>query len=172
MHDNLKSLARINRLQKGPNIRNFCLITSPKDGETNTFLVLSLREASSSNLAPSNETIAVGDIVVVKNESTPRGFWKLAEVKELKRGDDSIIRSAKVKVVNSEKGKATFLRRAIQHLIPLELHVDNNITPDKIPDTQEQVQGSGEVAANAGHRSRRKAAVTGELLRRMAMNKT
>ena len=69
----------------------------------NEFL-LSLREASSSNHALSRETIAVGDIVVIKNDSSPRAFWKLAEVEELIKGNDSITRSAKVKVVNLKGG--------------------------------------------------------------------
>ena len=46
--------------------------------------LLSLREASSSNHALSRETTAVGNIVVNKNDSSSRAFWKLAKVEELK----------------------------------------------------------------------------------------
>jgi hypothetical protein len=88
--------------------------------------LLSLREVSSALHAPSREIIAIGDIVVIKNDSVPRVFWKLAKVEELMKNDDGITRSAKVKVVNSERGKTTVFRRPIQHLIPLELHIKLN----------------------------------------------
>ena len=45
--------------------------------------LLSLREVSVSNHAPSREVISAGDVVIVKNDNIPRVFWKLAEVEEL-----------------------------------------------------------------------------------------
>jgi hypothetical protein len=51
---------------------------------------ISHRKVSSGLHAPSRETISVGDIVVIKNESVPRDFWKLAKVEELMKNDDGI----------------------------------------------------------------------------------
>ena len=85
-------------------------------------------------------------------------------MEELIKGNDSITRSAKVKVVNSEKGNVTVLRRPIQHLIPLELHVqaDNELENDR-----EQVKrAEDQVVENVRQRNRRQAAIKGELSRR------
>lgn len=38
--------------------------------------------------------IAVGDVVILRNDSTPRMFWKLALDKELLPGRDGIVRAA------------------------------------------------------------------------------
>ena len=67
--------------------------------------LLSMREASSSNHALSRETIAVGDIVVIKNDSSSRPFWKLAEVEELIKGDDSQGQLSESQGCKLEKGE-------------------------------------------------------------------
>ena len=45
-------------------------------------------------------TISVGDVVVVHEESLPRGFWKLGLVKELFKGRDGVTRGTIVKVAS------------------------------------------------------------------------
>lgn len=55
--------------------------------------LLSLRErptAKSANGYPA--TVRVCDIVILKNDSTSRAFWKLAKVKELLQGNDGKIK--------------------------------------------------------------------------------
>ena len=73
-----------------------------------------------------------------------------------------------MKVVNSETGKVTVLRRPIQHLLLLELHLDpdrNSDSPNDQPndDTQRNYE---EVLKEMGHRPRREAAKRGEIARR------
>ena len=85
-------------------------------------------------------------------------------MEELIKGNDSITRSAKVKVVNSKRGNVTDLRRPIQHLTPLELHVeaDNELENDR-----EQVKrAEDQVVENVRQRNRRQAAIKGEFSRR------
>ncbi|CAB3999850.1 Hypothetical predicted protein [Paramuricea clavata] len=85
--------------------------------------LLSLRKSSKAQ-SRAAEIISVGDIVVLKNESTARIFWKLAKVEELITSKDNIVRSAKVGVLN-EANKKIQLRRPIQHLVPLEISRKN-----------------------------------------------
>jgi hypothetical protein len=85
--------------------------------------LLSLRESSKAQ-SRGAEIISVGDIVVLKNESTARIFWKLAKVEELITSKDNIVRSAKVGVLN-DSNKKIQLRRPIQHLVPLEISRKN-----------------------------------------------
>ena len=65
--------------------------------------------------------IKIGEIVVLKKDSSSRAFWNLARVEELIPSKDGVIRAAKVRVVNQENGKSSCLRRPIQHLVPLEV---------------------------------------------------
>ena len=61
-----------------------------------------------------------GDIVILKDEHTARGWWKLARVVELLVGRDNQVRAAKIWVLSSQR-KPMILRRPIQVLIPLEI---------------------------------------------------
>ena len=132
-----------------------------------TEYLLSLRETARVLHGPEKETIAVDDVVVLKNDLTSRMFWKLARVTELIRSKDGVIRAAKVCVVNRGKGRVSALRRPIQHLIPLELRLS--------PDTENVCPRGGKSAPDeekpASQRPRRNAAVIGELLRRNQVDK-
>ena len=64
--------------------------------------------------------IAIGDIVILKNDHTSRLFWKLGIVEELMAGKDGKVPAALVKVANQRK-KLSRLRRVIQHLYPIEV---------------------------------------------------
>ena len=57
--------------------------------------LLSLREnlTAKANRAKSLKSIDIGDIVLIRNEGTPRCFWRLAKVTELIPGKDNIVRS-------------------------------------------------------------------------------
>ncbi|KAK6181888.1 hypothetical protein SNE40_009666 [Patella caerulea] len=67
------------------------------------------------------QLLKLGDIVILKNDHSPRIWWKLAKVVALVTGRDNFILSAKVQVLNA---KNTNLppTRPIQHLIPLEVN--------------------------------------------------
>jgi len=53
--------------------------------------------------------IAVGDVVVLKSDSTKRHFWKLSVVQQLLKGHDEVVRAEIIKVVDGE-GKSSLLR--------------------------------------------------------------
>ena len=81
--------------------------------------LLSLQETRSIKVAKGTaRKIRDGDIVILKEDRTPRCLWKLAKVTETIEGRDGEIRSAKVQLLS--KDKVIQLRRPIQHLVPLE----------------------------------------------------
>lgn len=71
----------------------------------------SVKEASGS--APA---VKLSDVVLIIDDKLPRGRWKLAKIVEITPGRDNKVRS--VMLQNSE---GTLLRRAIQHICPLEI---------------------------------------------------
>lgn len=134
--------------------------------------LLSIRESTKSSHGEVRDVIAVGDVVILKNDSTPRLFWKLAKVEEVLRSSDGIVRSAKIRVLNSDKRKPIILRRPIQHLIPLE--VCANLRQQKKQDgeceTTTEEEPAREETDNAREKRnpRRAAAVQGELIRKLS----
>ena len=85
--------------------------------------LLNLREnAVVKSTKEGSELISVGDIVVLKEDSKSRCFWKLGKVEELVPGRDGRVRAAVVKVASNGR-KPQLLRRVIQHLIPIEVPV-------------------------------------------------
>ena len=115
-----------------------------------------LREQSNArNKGNAVQEISVGDIVLLKDDSTNRIHWKIARVEEIIPGADGKVRAAIVKVGTSDK-RSTYLRRVIQHLIPIEVKSSSNND-----DTRPIV----DVSDQAG-RPRSTAAVIGEIRRR------
>ena len=131
--------------------------------------LLSLRETGRAIHSKSEDSIKVGDIVVLKNDSSPRVFWKLARVMELIRSKDNEIRAAKIRVVNSEGKKVTDLRRPVQHLVPLEVRTGPTLPTQTLQTLIRHLHlyiSPSENEDSTQKRPRRTAAVIGELLRR------
>lgn len=86
--------------------------------------LLNLREHHRVEPGPAKgPEVAIGDVVVLKNDTTKRLFWRLATVKELLSGVYRKVRAAVVKTTDpSTKSKS--LRRSIQHLIPIEVKAE------------------------------------------------
>ncbi len=68
-----------------------------------------------------SQLIKDGDVVIVFDESLPRGKWKLGHVTKLIVGKDDHIRGAVIDVVTG-KGRLTQLERPVQKLYPLEVN--------------------------------------------------
>ena len=88
---------------------------------------LELRESYRASQGRSKGSpIAVSDVVLVHNKHQPRGFWKLARVKETIVGKDGRVRGAVLKL-STKNGQTTLLRRPLQLLYPLEIdcHIDD-----------------------------------------------
>ena len=130
--------------------------------------LLALREQSSTNSRGNrNPEIAVGDIVIIRNEQTKRIFWKMAKVEQLLQGDDGATRAAQVRVLRGDSGRSQLLRRSIRQLIPIEVkHEDDDNERRKIDknDLEEQVLRPTE-------RPQRNAAIIGQLRRLKDMGK-
>jgi hypothetical protein len=126
--------------------------------------LLSIREGSRVVNGREGQHVAVGDIVILKEDGRPRLFWKLAKIQDLIQSADGIIRAAKIRLVHGEKGKTTELRRPIQHLIPLELHMG----PERTDRADEDLCTTNPIDSETTtrNRPRRTAAVIGELLRK------
>lgn len=98
---------------------HYNLLQSISNQWKNDYL-LSLREQSSLK-GKGNPNIAVGDIVIVKNDSTTRNFWKLAKVEQLLTGADGITRAVMIRICSGENGHTRLLRRSIKHIVPIEV---------------------------------------------------
>ena len=121
--------------------------------------LVSLRETHAASLRRNEDPgIAVGDVVLLQNDSTKRVLWKLAIVKELLPGSDNRIRAAVVQVAGSK----TLLKRSIKHLIAIEVKLnvdaltetDGPIQFEELPNAETDVIG----------RPRQRAVINGELL--------
>ena len=86
---------------------------------TNEYLK-SLREQHNLNHKSSETEIQIGDVVLIKGDEKNRGMWNIGIVEKLNRGKDGILRSVRLRT-----GKST-LERAVQHLYPMELSVDEH----------------------------------------------
>ena len=121
-----------------------------------------LREQSKLTKRNNAREISIGDIVLLKKDSTARCKWKLAKVEELIQGADGKVRAAVVKVASSDK-RPVYLRRAVQHLIPIEVNTsdDNELQPKRLVDNQ-----STPIVTDNDRSPQRNAAVIGEINRR------
>ena len=106
--------------------------------------------------------ISVVDIVILKNDSTSRNFWRLAKIEELLPGRDGTIRSAVVKVA-SDTRKPVLLKRVIQQLIPIEVRSDEATIMDEGEEEKNETTTGNEEKLN--HRPRRTTAIAGEAKR-------
>ena len=97
-----------------------------------------------------NSNLAIGDVVVIKDDKrVPRTKWKHGRVESLLIGRDGIVRGAVLRTYQ-ENGKTILIKRALQRLIPLEI-TNNQLDDEQLPP----------------ERTRREAAVTGEIIRQL-----
>ncbi len=130
--------------------------------------VVGLMEVFKSKQILNRVSLSIGDIVLMKNEQTKRCFWKMGKITELLPGKDGNVRAARLEIPLENGGKRIFTR-SIQHLVPLEIHVDRDVEESaKQKDTQLRQRSEPSQARETQQcvRPRRSAAVVGELLRR------
>ena len=131
--------------------------------------LLALREQSSTkSRANQNPEIAVGDIVIIRNDQTKRIFWKLAKVEQLLPGDDGVTRAAEVRVLRGDSNHSQLLRRSIQHLIPIEVRHDGESDNER---SNADIDEPNEQVLRPTERPRRNAAIVGQLRRLQDMGK-
>ena len=132
--------------------------------------LLSLREGVTKNDKLSSKSqIKCGDIVLLLNEKTRRAFWRLARVEEILAGKDGVVRVAKIRVLSNDN-RVTILRRSVKHLIPLEVPSDDDVQTT-IANNEDQVERKQTAKESEEQqettRSKRTAAIMGELVRRL-----
>ena len=142
--------------------------------------LLNLLEAHRPKGANKEPSINVGDVVLLRDEQTKRNFWKLCRVVELLESKDGSVRAAKVQVGSSSGGKKV-LRRALNFLVPLEIpcdsftdHCNEKLLPSQtqalaqLPNqlAEQRSQATAQTPLNPSRRSRRNAALIGEMRRR------
>ena len=124
----------------------------------------SLREQSSvRNKGNDARDISIGDVVLLKSDSTTRCYWKLAKVEELIPGIDGRVRVAVFKTTSRDK-LPVYLRRVVQHLIPIEVKAINEVTHSTQPVV---IQPADRIVRDNTVRPRRTAAVVGEINRQL-----
>ena len=85
--------------------------------------LLGLREYHQNRTGAIEQSIRVGDIVVLREEGSARCWWRLAKVTELLKSRDNVVRSAKIQVLNTDaQRRPTVLISAVEHLLPLEVN--------------------------------------------------
>lgn len=90
-------------------------------------------------------------------------MWKLAKVEKLMPGIDGRVRVAVVKTTSRDK-RPVYLRRVVQHLIPIEVKAINEVTHSTQPVV---IQPADQVVRDNIVRPRRTAAVVGEINRQL-----
>ena len=61
-----------------------------------------------------HENVKVGDLVLIKEENTPRGVWPMGIIQEVFPGDDGLVRSVRIRT------KSNVLKRPIVKIVLLE----------------------------------------------------
>ena len=118
--DTAMSSVRSSHWQREQDTISDCLTVLPSHGVKSIFY--GCVNTTETELELSNNPL-VRDIVVFKEEGSARCWWKLAKVTELLKSRDNVVRSAKIQVLNTDaQRRPTVLRRAVQHLIPLEVN--------------------------------------------------
>jgi len=87
--------------------------------------------------------LAQGDIMLLRDDSKPRGFWSLVRIENLIRGADGLVRGATIRVPSRGK-KTTTLRRPVTHLYPLEIDCSQEVEgdADKTLNRSDQIETS------------------------------
>ena len=128
-----------------------------------TEYLTSLREQISAmaSIRGSGSSISEGDIAIVKGDSTPRAFWRLAQVEQLLPGKDGKTRSAIIMLGGCNSGT---VRRPIELIVPIEVRSklsDNSQTKEVLAGQEHTT--SDKVTEG---RSQRTSAIVGEFKRR------
>ena len=88
-------------------------------------------------------SLEIGDVVIVHDETKPRGFWKVALVQELITGRDGQVRCATVKI-----GNGRLMRRPLQLLYPLEIKKTKELSQEENILSQENLNTEQDCEAN------------------------
>ena len=142
--------------------------------------LLNLRESHNLRVKKGGQPlINRGDVVILKQDTSKRIFWKLAVVDELLMGADGHVRAAVVRVPEPQGG-TKLLRRSVKHLFPIEVRSGepcNDSSTEQSQEHQSDISAGQQQIDHSkpateldttvpGRRPRRQAAIVGEHQRR------
>ncbi|XP_046858565.1 uncharacterized protein LOC124452014 [Xenia sp. Carnegie-2017] len=133
----------------------------------NEYLLALQEQYTSKSRGNQNPEIAVGDIVIIRNDQTKRIFWKVAKVEQLLQGDERITRAAQIRVLRGDFSHSHLLRRSIRQLIPIEVHQEEH-SNERV---ESDKNGEEEQVLRPTDRPQRNAGITGQLRRLQNTNK-
>ena len=90
--------------------------------------LMELRENHRQFKGKKPDHVSVGDVVIIQDE-TPRGMWRLGIIEKELKGKDQETRGVVVRV-KSGRGPSSFLQRPIQRLYPLEVRYQELTQPE------------------------------------------
>ena len=122
-----------------------------------------LREQSCKSLGRGATEIKVGDVVVIGEDVVPRHRWRLGIVVELLKSSDGCVRGAKVKVGKTRN----IIKRPVNRLYPTEVRSKELLFENMQNVKAKDKKNVSEDNAQRVTRSKRDAAVAGELRRRL-----
>uniref|UniRef100_A0A1X7UB93 DUF5641 domain-containing protein n=1 Tax=Amphimedon queenslandica TaxID=400682 RepID=A0A1X7UB93_AMPQE len=82
-------------------------------------VLVELREGHKRISRGDGDIVSLGDVVIIQDES-PQGFWRLGLIEDIIRGEDGLERGAIVQVKSGSEPSA-FILRPLQRLFPLEV---------------------------------------------------
>ena len=119
--------AELDQVDKSKLLKRFLYLTRKLNHFWNRWrqeYVTSLRESHRGS-KKSTGRIEKGDLVLIYEENTKRGFWKTGIVEEVIKGTDGVVRGAEVRKIG--RGKHEILKRPLQKLFPLEISCADNL---------------------------------------------
>ena len=115
------------------------------------------------NPSTDKQQVAVGDIVLIKEDCLPRNCWRMGRVTKLIIGRDGHCRGVKL-CTSSKTGRQTTCSRPLKKLVPL---LSPESRPKEICTQNESVSSSESTLGDSNIRVRRKAAMEGQNMRRL-----
>ena len=107
----------------------------------------------------------MNDIAIIHNEKLSRQLWKLGQIVESYKSNDSKVRGAKIKVGKTR----SLIDRPLNKLYPLEVNSDNNEGRNTVSSSLDENYKSElqiDEKVNVNLRPKRQAAVTDEIRRK------
>jgi len=127
-----------------------------------------LREQHSIKNKPrGHQQVEVGDVVILKNDTTKRVYWKLVIVESVIDSKDGTSRAAIIRVVNTE-GRSQLLKSSTKHFYYIK--VSENPSEFIAVNGDQESNDVNDTNTIRIRRSHRTAAATGELIRRIIKN--
>ena len=113
-------------------------------------------------------SVAEGEVVLLHDDNSKRGQWKVGVIERLVVGKDGQVRGASVRTTMQGKGKLQYLNRPLQKLFPLEITSVDQKSEQKV---EEPKKGEVGVANDErGGRATRVAAKTARIKTRLMLD--